>query len=76
MFQKCRTRGIPIFMVTSGGYTHKSARVVADSILNLRTLELISCPEAEEAPLIDMPGEALTAATNNTWSCGSCCCST
>ncbi|CAL1529385.1 unnamed protein product [Lymnaea stagnalis] len=53
VFQKCRTRGLPIFMVTSGGYLRETARIVADSILNLRKLNLISCVEAETAPLID-----------------------
>lgn len=51
VFQKCRTRGIPVLMVTSGGYQRQTARIVADSILNLHSLRLISCDEAENAPL-------------------------
>ncbi|XP_005100022.1 histone deacetylase 11 isoform X2 [Aplysia californica] len=59
VFQKCRTRGIPIFMVTSGGYQRETARIVADSILNLKNLGLISWTEAENAPLIEAPVSAL-----------------
>ena len=50
VFQKARTRGIPIVMVTSGGYQRSTARIIADSILNLRTLSLIVCDEAENCP--------------------------
>ena len=50
VFQKCRTRDIPIVMVTSGGYQRSTARIIADSILNLYTLALIKCEEAENAP--------------------------
>jgi hypothetical protein len=50
VFQKARTRGIPIFMVTSGGYMRETARIIADSILNLKNLHLISCEEAEHCP--------------------------
>ncbi|XP_010047327.2 histone deacetylase 2 isoform X1 [Eucalyptus grandis] len=35
VFQFARERSIPIVMVTSGGYMKSSARVVADSIVNL-----------------------------------------
>lgn len=51
VFQKVRTRGIPIIMVTSGGYLKTTARIIADSILNLKSLSLITCDEAENAPL-------------------------
>ena len=37
-----RARCIPIVMVTSGGYQRSTARVIADSILNLRAKHLIS----------------------------------
>ncbi|BFZ08736.1 hypothetical protein BsWGS_11774 [Bradybaena similaris] len=47
VFQRCRTQNIPIFMLTSGGYLRDSAKVVSDSILNLRKLGLISCDAAE-----------------------------
>ncbi|XP_059170757.1 histone deacetylase 11-like isoform X2 [Physella acuta] len=53
VFENCRSRDIPVFMVTSGGYLKETARIVADSILNLRKLGLISCEAAENAPLID-----------------------
>ncbi|GFO45055.1 5-hydroxytryptamine receptor 1b, partial [Plakobranchus ocellatus] len=55
VFQKCRTRGIPVVMVTSGGYQRQTARIVADSVLNLHSLHLISCDEAENAPLPELP---------------------
>ena len=51
MFQKCRTRGIPILMVTSGGYQRTTARIIADSILNLHNVALITCDRAHNAPL-------------------------
>ena len=47
VFQKCRTRNLPIVMVTSGGYQRQTARIIADSILNLRALGLIGCDAAE-----------------------------
>ncbi|XP_070193621.1 histone deacetylase 11-like [Littorina saxatilis] len=50
VFQKARTRGIPILMVTSGGYMRETARIIADSILNLRQLGLIPCDEAQNCP--------------------------
>jgi len=50
VFQKCRTRGIPVMMVTSGGYQKTTARIIADSVLNLRALSLITCDEAESCP--------------------------
>lgn len=43
VFSKClRERKIPIVMCTSGGYQRTNARVIADSILNLRSKNLIS----------------------------------
>ena len=50
VFQKSRTRGVPIVMLTSGGYLRSTARIIADSILNLHALGLISCDAAENAP--------------------------
>lgn len=38
-------------MVTSGGYQKTTARIIADSILNLKERKLIECEEAENAPL-------------------------
>ncbi|XP_022104034.1 histone deacetylase 11-like isoform X2 [Acanthaster planci] len=43
-----RERPIPLLMVTSGGYQRNNASIIADSILNLRRLKLIECPQAEE----------------------------
>ncbi|KAL5014760.1 hypothetical protein ScPMuIL_009030 [Solemya velum] len=50
VFQKVRTRGIPVMMVTSGGYLRTTARIIADSILNLKALGLVSWDEAENCP--------------------------
>ena len=47
VFQKVRTCGIPILMLTSGGYMRETARIIANSILNLRQLGLIACDAAE-----------------------------
>ncbi|KAM9859214.1 histone deacetylase 11 [Aulostomus maculatus] len=41
VFRAARQRGIPILMVTSGGYQKKTARIIADSILNLQQQGLI-----------------------------------
>ncbi|KAK3101685.1 hypothetical protein FSP39_005453 [Pinctada imbricata] len=49
VFEKVRSRNIPILMVTSGGYQRSTARIIADSVLNLRKLKLIGCDEAELA---------------------------
>ncbi|XP_076330783.1 histone deacetylase 11 isoform X1 [Tachypleus tridentatus] len=35
VFRKAKDRNIPIVMLTSGGYQHVTARVIADSIINL-----------------------------------------
>ncbi|XP_067929342.1 histone deacetylase 11-like [Watersipora subatra] len=42
VFRKAKELNIPIFMVLSGGYLTEAAKVVADSILNLREKGLIS----------------------------------
>ncbi|KAJ2945239.1 hypothetical protein O0L34_g9310 [Tuta absoluta] len=42
MFEICRKKGIPIVMLTSGGYLRKSAGVIANSIINLHSRGLIS----------------------------------
>ncbi|KAK0152814.1 Histone deacetylase 11 [Merluccius polli] len=47
VFRAARRRGIPVLMVTSGGYQKKTARIIADSILNLHRQGLIG-PEALE----------------------------
>ncbi|NWH16813.1 HDA11 deacetylase, partial [Grus americana] len=41
VFKAARSRRIPILMVTSGGYQKRTARIIADSILNLHNLGLI-----------------------------------
>ncbi|XP_022301246.2 histone deacetylase 11-like isoform X2 [Crassostrea virginica] len=50
VFSHVRSRNIPILMVTSGGYQRSTARIIADSILNLKQLGLIPCEDAENAP--------------------------
>lgn len=42
VFTKVRAKNIPIVMVTSGGYTMETAKIIADSILNLKEKKLIS----------------------------------
>ncbi|TRY91510.1 hypothetical protein DNTS_029478 [Danionella cerebrum] len=49
IFTAARRRGIPILMVTSGGYQKKTARIIADSILNLHRLGLIGVEAVEGA---------------------------
>ncbi|XP_077984351.1 histone deacetylase 11-like isoform X2 [Glandiceps talaboti] len=41
VFEAARQRKIPILMVTSGGYQKQTARIIANSILNLRQLGLV-----------------------------------
>ncbi|XP_071082818.1 histone deacetylase 11-like isoform X1 [Haliotis cracherodii] len=53
VFKKAREMKIPIFMLTSGGYTRGTARIIADSILNLRQKKLISGEEAESPVLTE-----------------------
>jgi histone deacetylase 11 len=45
VFRMVRGHQIPILMVTSGGYQKRTARIIADSILNLHDLGLIG-PES------------------------------
>lgn len=45
VFRMVRGRQLPILMVTSGGYQKRTARIIADSILNLYSLGLIG-PES------------------------------
>lgn len=42
VFMKVRERRIPIVMLTSGGYLKRTAKIIADSIMNLAALELIN----------------------------------
>ncbi|KAH9504753.1 Histone deacetylase 11 [Bulinus truncatus] len=57
VFSKCRLRNIPVLMVTSGGYLRETARIVSNSILNLRHKNLIAWSEAENLSLPDAYGE-------------------
>lgn len=41
VFRAARSRRIPILMLTSGGYQKRTARIIADSILNLHSLGLL-----------------------------------
>uniref|UniRef100_A0A8C5HAB8 Histone deacetylase domain-containing protein n=1 Tax=Gouania willdenowi TaxID=441366 RepID=A0A8C5HAB8_GOUWI len=69
VFRAARRRGIPILMVTSGGYQKKTARIIADSILNLHQQGLIG-PEGEgegSAPMVThMVGGAGSAGSAHT----------
>ncbi|XP_070759395.1 histone deacetylase 11 [Enoplosus armatus] len=47
VFRAARQRGVPILMVTSGGYQKKTARIIADSILNLHRQGLIGAEALE-----------------------------
>ncbi|XP_035244624.1 histone deacetylase 11 isoform X3 [Anguilla rostrata] len=49
VFRAARRHGIPILMVTSGGYQKKTARIIADSILNLHRQGLVGGGATEEA---------------------------
>ncbi|KRT81105.1 hypothetical protein AMK59_6063, partial [Oryctes borbonicus] len=44
VFSKARQNRIPIIMLTSGGYMKKTAKIIANSIINLRDKELIKGP--------------------------------
>ncbi|XP_015249883.1 PREDICTED: histone deacetylase 11 [Cyprinodon variegatus] len=50
VFRAARRRGIPILMVTSGGYQKKTARIIADSILNLHLQGLIGADGSGSGP--------------------------
>lgn len=41
VFRFARERSIPLIMLTSGGYMKSSAKVIADSIVNLSSKSLI-----------------------------------
>ncbi|XP_068598646.1 histone deacetylase 11 isoform X2 [Brachionichthys hirsutus] len=47
VFRAARRQGVPILMVTSGGYQKKTARIIADSILNLHRQGLIGAEALE-----------------------------
>ncbi|CAJ0929983.1 unnamed protein product, partial [Ranitomeya imitator] len=48
VFTIARSRSIPILMVTSGGFQPRTARIIADSIINLHNLGLISNSQPSE----------------------------
>lgn len=74
VFKAARSRGIPILMVTSGGYQKRTARIIADSILNLHNLGLIdkelATSEAESPKVEQMIRDSVTDLTNLTCSNG------
>lgn len=74
VFKAARSRGIPILMVTSGGYQKRTARIIADSILNLHNLGLIdkelATSEAESPKVDQMIRDSVTDLTNLTCSNG------
>lgn len=41
VFEICKSHKIPIVMLTSGGYVRRTARIIADSIINLKAKRLI-----------------------------------
>ncbi|XP_050672960.1 histone deacetylase 11 [Leptidea sinapis] len=41
VFEMCKAHKIPIVMLTSGGYLRKTARIIANSIVNLKNKNLI-----------------------------------
>lgn len=45
VFMKARERRIPIVMLTSGGYQRCTARIIAESIINLHDIGLINGPK-------------------------------
>lgn len=60
VFREAKRRNIPIFMVTSGGYQRTNARVIADSILNLRAKKLISAPNEDPHIVEQLRVEGIT----------------
>lgn len=55
VFRVVRAHDIPILMVTSGGYQKRTARIIADSILNLHDLGLIG----PEFPCVSAPNSSI-----------------
>nr|XP_006125886.1 histone deacetylase 11 isoform X2 [Pelodiscus sinensis] len=68
VFKAARSHRIPILMVTSGGYQKRTARIIADSILNLHNLGLIdkelATSEAENPKVELMIRESIVDLTN------------
>ncbi|XP_074952788.1 histone deacetylase 11 isoform X5 [Phalacrocorax aristotelis] len=63
VFKAARSRRIPILMVTSGGYQKRTARIIADSILNLHSLGLIDkelASSGAENPKLEEPNDLET----------------
>lgn len=58
VFRAARQQGIPILMVTSGGYQRKTARIIADSILNLHWMGLLASGTTDQAGPLTAPGVA------------------
>ncbi|GAB1291074.1 Histone deacetylase 11 [Apodemus speciosus] len=59
VFRVVRAHDVPILMVTSGGYQKRTARIIADSILNLHDLGLIGpefpCVSAQNSRMPLLP---------------------
>ncbi|KAM8913762.1 histone deacetylase 11 isoform 2-T7 [Spinachia spinachia] len=55
VFRAARRRGVPILMMTSGGYQKKTARIIADSILNLHLKGLIGAEALEAEGSLSSP---------------------
>lgn len=51
VFMFARERNIPLVMLTSGGYMKSSARVIADSIINLSKKSLITMESVQNIPI-------------------------
>ncbi|XP_077678677.1 histone deacetylase 11 isoform X3 [Eretmochelys imbricata] len=68
VFRAARSHRIPILMVTSGGYQKRTARIIADSILNLHNLGLIdkelAASEAKNPKVELMIRESILDLTN------------
>ncbi|RVE72433.1 hypothetical protein OJAV_G00042370 [Oryzias javanicus] len=68
VFRAAKRRGIPILMVTSGGYQKRTARIIADSILNLRQQGLIGggASQSEGPPLRSSHMESSSGSAGST----------
>ncbi|XP_037550566.1 histone deacetylase 11 [Nematolebias whitei] len=65
VFRAAKRRGIPILMVTSGGYQKRTAQIIADSIFNLRQQGLIGADAEGEGPSsVETYGSGCSASTS------------
>lgn len=69
VFEQAQASGIPITMVLSGGYTDRSAKVIGDSIINLKEkffkdeIETVAKQSPKQSLLYRHPGKVTLAAT-------------